>query len=181
MPSEVDPFSMRWCKKGHCRTAAAGRPAAECVGPRHATNSFAVNISCSLPTRLPKRLLLAEDDVDLRALLSMTLRREGYEVIEVGCGEALVASLLGSGEKGLGIDVVLTDVRMPNRSGLEALAWMRSSMLRIPTIVISAFCDHAVHVKARGLGALAVLEKPVELGKLRTVLRTYFERKESAC
>lgn len=143
------------------------------------TSAFAVNTPCSLPTRLPKRLLLAEDDVDLRALLSIALRREGYDVIEVSSGEGLVASLQGNGGEGPGIDVILTDVRMPKKSGLEALAWMRSSMLRIPTIVISAFCDHSVHVKARGLGALAVLEKPVELGKLRTLLRTYFEREES--
>jgi DNA-binding NtrC family response regulator len=141
--------------------------------------TLAVNIPCSLPTRLPKRLLLAEDDVDLRALLSIALRREGYEVIEVSTGEGLVASLQDSDGNGPAIDVILTDVRMPKKSGLEALAWMRGSMLRIPTIVISAFCDHAVHVKARGLGALAVLEKPVELGQLRSVLRTYFENKES--
>ena len=106
---------------------------------------------------------VVEDDADLRSAVATCLRSEGYQVLEARDG----AQLLGhwprfSTDCGplAAVDVVVTDQRMPGATGLELLADIRHTDWATPVILMSAFVDEEMRVKARRLGAAAVLSKP---------------------
>lgn len=121
----------------------------------------------------PVRVLLAEDDRELRQLLAVALRRDGYEVLEAHDGnhllELMAASLVSSG--GGRPDIVVSDVRMPGKTGLELLAGLRRDDSSMPVVLITAFGDPETHAEAYRLGADAVLDKPLDLDDLRVVVQ----------
>jgi CheY-like chemotaxis protein len=119
------------------------------------------------PELLPPRILLAEDDAEMRALVSGDLRRAGYGVVECADGAALLRKLeAGTRTEGLGVDVVVADVRMPELTGLEVLERLRSADPFMPYIVVTAFGSTETRRAAARLGAMAVLDKPFEIGDL---------------
>ncbi|WP_438024134.1 response regulator [Sorangium sp. So ce233] len=121
----------------------------------------------------PVRVLLAEDDRELRLLLATALRRDGYEVLEARDGNHLLEimgeSLVSSG--GAPLDIVVSDIRMPGKSGLELLAGLRRDDWSTPVVLITAFGDPETHAEAYGLGADAVLDKPLDVDDLRVVVQ----------
>jgi CheY-like chemotaxis protein len=123
-------------------------------------------------TDRPRRVIVADDDPDMRELLASTLRHDGYEVVEIADGSELfqtVHSWLRHGD-GRGLDAIVTDNRMPAFSGLEVLAELRSVNTKLPVILITAFGDGRTHAAARALGACAVFDKPFDVDDLRTAL-----------
>ncbi|WP_437731955.1 response regulator [Sorangium sp. So ce1335] len=121
----------------------------------------------------PVRVLLAEDDRELRQLLATALRRDGYEVLEARDGnqllELMAESLVSS--SGARPDIVVSDVRMPGKSGLELLAGLRRDDWSTPVVLITAFGDPETHAEAYRLGADAVLDKPLDIDDLRVVVQ----------
>ena len=118
------------------------------------------------------RILLADDDRELRSLLGTTLRRAGYEVIEAGDGIEVVNFLYadGSAEWMPPLDAIVSDLCMPGLTGLEALTCLRDDDHRLPFILMTAFGTADVRAQARRLGATAVLMKPFLPGELRLLL-----------
>jgi CheY-like chemotaxis protein len=116
------------------------------------------------------RLLLAEDDHELRSLLASALRKDGYEVLEASDGPELVdnieATMKAPRDAGGGL-VVVADVRMPGLTGLDVLMALRAARCETPVILMSAFGDEEMHAEARALGAVAVLDKPFAVDDLR--------------
>jgi DNA-binding response OmpR family regulator len=121
-----------------------------------------------------RRAILAEDDDALRALLATTLRREGFEVLEATNGRELGLLLhtliLAAGDPE-GVDLIVTDVRMPGPDGLTQISRLREYDWTTPVVVVTAFGDRSIHDEARRLGAAAVLDKPFDLDDFRTVVR----------
>ena len=114
------------------------------------------------------RILLAEDDAEMRSLLTITLRRDGYEVVECADGIDLmerVVALLAK-HKPHDIDLIISDIRMPWATGLQVLQGMRQYVGFPPMILITAFGDEETHNQARELGAAALLDKPFEMNEL---------------
>lgn len=112
-----------------------------------------------------KRILLAEDDDALRTLLAAVLRAAGYEVVHARDGaellDRLVDEALGRGHGPRGFDLVITDLRMPGMSGIDALEYLRAGpWATTPVIAMTGFGDQATHDSALGLGALITLDKP---------------------
>lgn len=119
----------------------------------------------------PMRVLLAEDDHEMRRLLVATLRREGCDVIEARTGVQLSEQIaLAHEQDPPSIDLIISDVRMPGRSGLDVLGGLRRSERTTPVILITAFGDPETHAQAHRLGALAVFNKPFDLDDLRTLV-----------
>lgn len=117
------------------------------------------------------RVLLAEDDHEMLRLLAITLRREHCEVIEARNGEQLSEQIaLTHISDPPTVDVIISDIRMPGRSGLDVLAVLRCSEHATPVILITAFGDAETHAQAHRLGALAVFNKPFDLDDLRTLV-----------
>ncbi|MEY4577462.1 MAG: hypothetical protein RL701_2165 [Pseudomonadota bacterium] len=117
------------------------------------------------------RVLLAEDDHEMRRLLVGTLRRAHCEVTEARTGLQLSEQLARRREHTPpGFDLVISDIRMPGRSGLEALLLLRREDHTTPVILITGFGDPEVHAEAYRLGALAVFNKPFDLDDLHTLV-----------
>ena len=114
------------------------------------------------------RVAFAEDDEAMRQLVAARLTRKGFDVVACSNGEELSA-LLEYGMEGRGhapVDVVVSDVQMPGRSGLECLRGMGRSNLNVPFIIITAFGDGTTYERAFRLGAAAVFDKPFDLEDL---------------
>jgi DNA-binding response OmpR family regulator len=113
---------------------------------------------------------VADDDAEMRAMLAITLRHAGYEVIEVADGRELVhyfsACILHTNRVPKP-DVVISDIRMPGPNGLEILRGLRASNWAAPMILITAFGDDESKAEARRLGAVAFFDKPFDLDDLR--------------
>jgi len=117
------------------------------------------------------RVLLAEDDSEMRRLLADALRGESYDVVEAADGTELLDQLSVSLVRQLPLDCIITDVYMPRMTGTEALQRIRGAGLDCPVIVITAFGSHTTRVDAWLLGASAVLDKPFTIPELMDELR----------
>jgi DNA-binding response OmpR family regulator len=113
----------------------------------------------------PRRVLLAEDDTRMRAMLARALQTEGFEVIEAASGdealEALASAIIARPIEWF--DLVISDVRMPAFDGLNILASLRRLPSTVPVILITAFGTADDHASALRLGAFAMLDKPFDL------------------
>ena len=123
----------------------------------------------------PTSVLLAEDDPEMRRMLSARLRRWGLSVIEAEDGThlaALIDSLVvrRSATAPFTIDLVISDVRMPGASGLEILSLLRAHDPMIPVILMTAFGGADLHAEAERLGADAVFDKPFDIDDLCTAV-----------
>lgn len=116
------------------------------------------------PDLLPPRILLAEDDAEMRALVSRDLRRAGFSVVECANGRALLRRIECGDptQQGVGFDLVVADVRMPALTGLEVLERLRRADPFTPVVIVTAFASPETRCSALSLGALAVLDKPFE-------------------
>ena len=115
------------------------------------------------------RILVAEDDPALRHLIAYLLAFEGYFVTEASDAQAMLDAVRASnGNCDLAFDLIVTDVRMPGPSGLDALARLRESGCQVPAIVISALPGEMVRPEVEELNAL-FLPKPFALENLRRI------------
>ncbi len=121
----------------------------------------------------PPRVLLAEDNLEMRRFLADCLRKDGYDVIETQTGMELLDALstqLFHPASRPSIELVISDLRMPGLTGLEVLAGLRDSDWATPFILITAFGSDEVHREALREGAAAVFDKPFDVDDLRTAV-----------
>jgi len=114
------------------------------------------------------RILLGEDDEEMRALLRFALRRAGYEVVDCADGGCLAEHVSSSVllEEEPSFDLVISDLRLPGLSGLAIMEALNSLPGAPPLILITAFGDAATHARADALGVAAMFDKPFELDVL---------------
>ena len=118
---------------------------------------------------LKRHVLVAEDDADMRALVSDCLRREGYHVRELpSATELLIWIAMTASPQGPASlpDLIVSDIRMPAMSGLQMLRGIRAAGWVTPVILMTAFGDAATREAAESLGAV-LLDKPLQLAELR--------------
>ncbi len=134
----------------------------------HAANAPRFPADVLSPSR--PRLLLAEDDDELRWALEALLEGDGYEVLSVSSGNALMEHLPESSSSDKKPDVIVTDLRMPGINGLQVLEGARQRGVNAPVILISAFGDDETRAHAERLGATAFLDKPLDIEELQREL-----------
>ena len=123
-----------------------------------------------VPTK--QRILVADDDPDMRALVASVLRRGGYDVVEACSGMEAIDHIAPTvWAKRDGFKAIVSDVYMPDLTGLDLLAALRCTRLETPVILMTAFGDEEVHAEARSLGATAVLNKPFDLDELHAAVQ----------
>lgn len=122
-------------------------------------------------------VLLAEDHEEMRALLKRVLLREGFRVIEAEDGFELADSLGLTSEAStsprLSLNspsLVLADIHMPGRNGLEVIGEARAAGLSCPVAILSAFVDDETIARAHRAGVDLVLAKPTPLDELGETL-----------
>jgi len=109
----------------------------------------------------PHRVLIAEDEALIRMDLAEMLREEGYDIVgEAGDGQEAVE--LAELHKP---DLVIMDVKMPRRDGLDAAAEIASKRIA-PIVVLTAFSQRELVERARDAGAMAYLVKPFTISDL---------------
>jgi len=113
-----------------------------------------------------KRILIIEDDEEMRFLLKEFLNEEGFETDSVDNGSEAYRKLVRQL-----FDLVITDIRMPGLTGLDILPGVRKLQPEASIIVITAFGSEEVHRKVFERGATAYLEKPVHLDNLRELVQ----------
>ncbi|MFN3812367.1 MAG: sigma-54-dependent transcriptional regulator [Roseateles asaccharophilus] len=116
-------------------------------------------------------LLVIDDEPDLRTLYELTLLREGYELDSAGSVEEALARLAERG-----YSAVITDMRLPDGSGLDVLAWLERHGRPEKALVITAFGSAENAVEALKAGAYDYLTKPVDLRQFRSVVASALGR-----
>ncbi len=118
------------------------------------------------------KILVIEDDNDFRETLALTLRDEGYEVAEA-CDGKQGARMM----KEFNPDLVITDILMPEKDGLEIIMMQRKEMPDIKVIAMSGGCvlgPHGYLETASVLGAKKTLIKPFSRDELLLALYDVF-------
>ena len=124
----------------------------------------------------PKRILLVEDEAGFREILQLGLESEGFRTAAAG-GVAEARGLL----EREAFDVVVSDLRLKDGSGLELLAWMKERDVGTPTVIMTAFATTETTVQALNLGAVDFLTKTKnDLQELTKVLNGLFAVAEPA-
>jgi DNA-binding NtrC family response regulator len=128
-------------------------------------------------------LVLAEDDDEFRTLLARTLRRAGYDVAEHKNGAQLLRTLVSNQLDGTSSEIamVISDIRMPGVSGLDALAGINWANWPIPVVLMTGFGDRDTHQTAARLGAAAVIDKPFDLDELLALVTKLLHNARPAC
>ena len=111
----------------------------------------------------PVRVLVADDEPNLRRVLTAILRRDGHDVVLANDGAEAVAALDG-------VDVVITDLRMPRLDGMEVLRSAAKSHPHVPIVMMTAHGSVGHAVEAIKAGAFDYIEKPFEQDQIRVVV-----------
>lgn len=107
-----------------------------------------------------KKVLIVDDDAVTRGLLSRVLKphADKFEVVTAKDGQEALAIILEDR-----VDLVITDIQMPNMDGFQLLASMIESHPEVPVFVMTAFGDSEVKQKAETVGFIKYFEKPLNI------------------
>ncbi|MFO0619320.1 MAG: sigma-54 dependent transcriptional regulator [Polyangiaceae bacterium] len=118
-----------------------------------------------------KRVLVVDDEENLRLVVRSFLRRDGYEVEVASGGEEALALI-----ESFGPDVILTDVRMPKMGGLDLLSTLKAKGSEITVIVMSAYGSVDLAIEAIKAGAYDYIPKPFKAEEVLLTLKKAEER-----
>ena len=125
-------------------------------------------------TTAPPRVLVVDDERSMRELLTIVLKRDGYEVLVAEDGKRAIELL-----KKQRVDILITDIRMPQMSGVDVLREAKNIDPEIISIVMTAFATTDTAVEALRLGAADYVHKsPSAANELRLRVRKELERKQ---
>jgi len=114
------------------------------------------------------KILIIDDEPDVRTALRRILAADGHEVMEAANGAQATAIVEGEG-----IDLVFTDIFMPEMDGIEFVLWVVERFPDCPVVAMSGGgampMGHALG-DARALGAVDVVEKPLDAARIRRIV-----------
>ena len=118
-----------------------------------------------------KRVLVVDDEENIRLVVRSYLRRDGYEVEVAASGEEALALV-----ETFGPDCILTDVRMPKMGGLDLLATLKAKNVDTCVIVMSAYGNVDAALEAMKAGAYVYLQKPFKAEEVLLTIKKAEER-----
>ena len=124
-----------------------------------------------------QRMLVADDEASIRSILRDLLEDEGYAVEETESGAGVLSAL--TGKNGPIPDLVVMDVRMPDKTGIEVLrelSALNKGGGTLPVVVMTAFGTSSVAIEAMQLGAYDYITKPFNLDEVLVTIQRFFER-----
>ena len=109
------------------------------------------------------RILVAEDEDDIRELIERVLKREGHQVVSVSDGTAAVEM-----HKHQAFDLIVSDLNMPSLTGIQLAEKVRANpRCQVPFLLVTASATEEDLVRARRVGISCLMEKPFRLADLR--------------
>ncbi len=120
-----------------------------------------------------QRILLIDDEADIRAIVGGVLTDEGFDVIEESDGESAISSI----NKNLP-DAVLLDLKMPGIGGIEVLEQIVKADPHLPVVIMTGYGDVPTDVNAIKKGAYDFILKPPDYNKLLITLKRAVERRQ---
>jgi two-component system response regulator PilR (NtrC family) len=123
--------------------------------------------------RRPPRILVVDDERSMRELLAIVLRREGYEVLLAEDGRSAIDLLEREP-----VDLLISDIKMPDLSGVEVLRAAKRIDQDILGIMITAFASTDSAIEAMRLGACDYLSKPFDVDLLKMKVREKIENRQ---
>jgi two-component system response regulator AtoC len=118
-----------------------------------------------------RRVLIVDDEQNLRHMLQTLLKREGYEPVGVSSADGALLELSDRP-----YDVVITDLRMPGRGGMELVDEIRRRNMDTTVVVMTAYGSREIAIEAMKRGAYDYISKPFEADELVLLLRKAEER-----
>ncbi len=125
------------------------------------------------------RVLVIDDEADVRKSVTMALTKSGYEVIEAEDGHHAIG-MINSGDNPLVLDVIICDIRMPKVNGIEAVSYFRAQYPSRPVIVLTGFPDIQLATDLLKQGVMDYLVKPIEREKLAAAVESAMTRARKA-
>ncbi len=116
------------------------------------------------------KILLVDDDLVEQKLLTVLLEKEGYEIVVASDG---LHALIELGKHH--IDLVLSDIEMPNLTGYQLLEFMKSKNIDIPVVFLTGHTSSEDEIKGLQMGAVEYLKKPVQPDLLKIRLKNHFK------
>ena len=111
------------------------------------------------------RILVVDDEENVRKMVRMTLAKAGFDVVEAADGEKGIQAIR-SGDNPLLVDAIFCDIHMPKVNGMEAIAFFRSQFPSVPVVVITGQPDIQKATSLFKQGVIEYLVKPIEADKL---------------
>jgi two-component system chemotaxis response regulator CheY len=115
------------------------------------------------------RILMVEDEEQVRKPIRLNLTKAGYEVLEVSNGAEAIIIMKGHPAEAM-IDTILCDIRMPRASGLEAITYFRKHYPSVPVVVLTGYPDVELAASLMKQGVLDYLIKPITREELLAVI-----------
>jgi two-component system chemotaxis response regulator CheY len=119
------------------------------------------------------KILIIEDDQDIRDVLKLQLEQAGHKVIEAGDGQEGI-DLMKKGSNLLQVGLIITDIRMPKVNGVETIDYIKANAPSIPIMVVTGYPDTELAVNLLQKGVKDYVVKPVEkealLNKVSAIL-----------
>ena len=119
-----------------------------------------------------EKILVVDDEKSLREVMSIMLKRAGYEVTEASDGEQAI----GQVNKEI-YDLVITDLRMPKADGMDVLKAVKSLSPDTVVLVVTAFGTADSAVEAMKQGAYDYLTKPFQVDEVQLIIRNALEKR----
>jgi len=114
----------------------------------------------------PCRILIADDDPEIRSLLKEELTDEGYVIVEARDGITALCEVPFHD-----FDLIITDWKMPVRNGIEILPSLRESLPGVPVIFMTAFGSEELRTFLESEGIYFYLSKPFDIEILKSMIR----------
>ena len=115
------------------------------------------------------KILIVDDEEDIRETLRMALQSGGYKTLEAGDGQAAI-DILREGDNMVNVPIILCDIRMPRVNGIECIDFLRKEAPGINIVVITGYPDPQMAAGLKAKGIKDYLVKPVERQKLLDIV-----------
>ncbi len=118
------------------------------------------------------RIFIVDDEESIREFFEIMLKREGYEVLTASNGAQALEVL-----KKQAVDLIISDIQMPELSGLELLTKVKELDPEMQMIMITAFGSTETAVEAMKLGAFDYVQKPFKIDEVRIIIKNALEQR----
>ena len=118
-------------------------------------------------TQTKPKILVVDDDADLADAIQLFFDLEGWDSESASSGNEAIRLL-----EQKSFSLVLSDIRMPNGTGVDLIKWMKTSRPSVPIILMTGFADISAP-EASALGAVALIKKPFEAEVVMSTIRKF--------